>query len=161
MKTCRLCKLELETSEFYKTRNECKLCTNKANNERRNTTNYNTVYYAKNQDAMRKRRLENYYEDKKDPAKKLLWRSKQLEMKYGITLEEYNKKLEQQDYRCAICLTDKPVGNGHLHVDHDHKTGKVRGLLCHHCNTSLGGFKDDLEIIGKAIEYLKNCGVIK
>ena len=52
-----------------------------------------------------------------------------------------------------ICKS--PPGHKSLHIDHDHKTGKVRGLLCHGCNTAIGLMKDDVNILTKAIEYLK------
>ena len=58
-----------------------------------------------------------------------------------------------QDGKCAIC--SNPQENRRLAVDHCHKTGKVRGLLCQGCNTGIGGLKDDTERIKKAIDYLK------
>ena len=77
--------------------------------------------------------------------------------RYGITPEIYDEMLNQQKGVCAIC------GNGkkhkrqkYLHVDHNHKTGKVRGLLCIRCNTILGNSKDDVNILENAIKYLGN-----
>jgi len=84
--------------------------------------------------------------------------AKQYRLKYrhGITLEQYEAMLTAQDHKCAICLR-YPADNlkNPWHVDHDHSTGKVRGILCHSCNTALGNFKDDPEILRKALEYLK------
>lgn len=78
--------------------------------------------------------------------------------KFGITLEDYDRMLESQGGRCAICGTDTPTGHGAKHgrfsVDHDHETGEVRGLLCHDCNIGLGGFRDNIYFIEKAIYYL-------
>ncbi len=80
---------------------------------------------------------------------------------YNMTIREYTKLLKQQDYKCAICGTVKPGG---VHktvflVDHDHRTGKMRGLLCHNCNTGLGHFKDNPEFLASAIAYvLKHKG---
>ena len=71
----------------------------------------------------------------------------------GFTQEEYDAKLKEQDYRCAICRTDDS-GPMAFHADHDHKTGKKRGILCDKCNTGLGLLKDDVEILCAAIEYL-------
>lgn len=83
-------------------------------------------------------------------------KNKRLETKYNITLEHYEDLLKKQNYRCAICKTNKPKGrNKKFHVDHDHETGKVRGLLCHHCNVALGSFFDSIDNLNKAIEYLK------
>jgi PleD family two-component response regulator len=61
--------------------------------------------------------------------------------------------LKQQNERCAICdeLLDKAEKT---HIDHNHTTNKVRGILCHGCNTSLGGFKDSISILKSALEYL-------
>jgi len=82
-------------------------------------------------------------------------RNSKLKKAYGITLKEYNKMLAKQDECCAICKTDIPNGKGNtFHVDHCHETGKVRGLLCSNCNTSLGGFKDNPTLLTKAIKYL-------
>jgi len=76
-----------------------------------------------------------------------------LKKKFGMTLEEYNLMLEQQHGVCKICGGTKTNGV-HLAVDHDHATGKVRGLLCSGCNTGLGGFRDDPRNLLKASLYL-------
>ena len=74
---------------------------------------------------------------------------------YDLTIEEYNALLEKQDHKCAICRADKPGGKGRWHVDHNHKTRKVRGLLCAMCNVGLGNFYDDTSLLGQAIKYLE------
>lgn len=75
----------------------------------------------------------------------------------GITEAEYNAMLEAQEHCCAICRTDKPwTRSGAWAVDHDHVTGKVRGLLCHSCNLGLGKFNDDAEILLAAAEYVQS-----
>lgn len=71
---------------------------------------------------------------------------------YGISDELYAELLGRQDGLCALC-GGSPSKRA-LHVDHDHKTGMVRGLLCHWCNTALGAFRDDPKILRRAIEYL-------
>lgn len=76
--------------------------------------------------------------------------------RYNITPEAYDKLVEDQDGRCAICKTDKlRNGDANLHLDHDHATKMVRGLLCTTCNLGLGHFKDDIAFIESALEYLK------
>lgn len=75
---------------------------------------------------------------------------------YGITLEDYNNMLEAQDYKCAICGNEDEVEGRRLAIDHCHKTGKVRGLLCGKCNRGLGLFYDNFTLLQSAIEYLKN-----
>lgn len=80
---------------------------------------------------------------------------------YGISLEQYEAMLAAQDNGCAICGGEHTPedrwksGLRNLRVDHDHKTGVVRGLLCYHCNIGLGHFRDDPELIAKALSYLK------
>lgn len=77
--------------------------------------------------------------------------------KYGISPEEYQRMLDSQGGVCKICSSDKVSRSRdtyNLFVDHDHETGKVRGLLCHHCNAGLGYFKDNLNYLNNAIEYL-------
>jgi hypothetical protein len=74
-------------------------------------------------------------------------------IKYGISREDYSKMLVDQDNSCAICKTQ--IG-WEAAVDHCHNTNKVRGLLCRKCNLGLGGFKDNIETIRRAIEYVKN-----
>lgn len=73
---------------------------------------------------------------------------------YGISGEEFAALLASQNGRCAICGTDAPGGKGAFHVDHCHDTGRVRGLLCHHCNLMLGNAKDDPARLAAAIRYL-------
>jgi hypothetical protein len=73
-----------------------------------------------------------------------------LKAKYGLTLEEYETMRVEQDGKCAICES----GTLQLVVDHCHKTGRVRGLLCVSCNASLGLLRDDPEVILRAAQYL-------
>lgn len=63
--------------------------------------------------------------------------------------------LKKQNGGCAICKSKVSGGKGAFHVDHCHKTGKIRGLLCHFCNVGLGVFKDDVKTLSVAIAYLK------
>lgn len=85
--------------------------------------------------------------------------------RYGITPEQKKSMLETQENKCAICrrpFLERPEGakskakniNG-PHIDHNHLTGKTRGLLCHWCNTGLGCFGDNKECLIAAISYLK------
>ncbi len=73
---------------------------------------------------------------------------------HGITLKDYDKMLRRQGGGCQICRTKIPGGKGRFHVDHNHATGEIRGLLCVNCNHGLGHFKDDIEILAAAIKYL-------
>jgi hypothetical protein len=83
-------------------------------------------------------------------------RAAKLRQTYGLTVEDYDALLASQNGKCAICgseFADKRVG--FLHVDHDHETGEVRGLLCSSCNRGLGFFKDDPNLMRRGIEYLE------
>ena len=89
----------------------------------------------------------------------LSYRESELKRRFGITLHEYGQLMVKQGGKCAICGTDEGgtrLGEVKaLAVDHDHKTGRVRGLLCESCNQGIGKLKDDVEILQKAIDYLK------
>lgn len=79
-----------------------------------------------------------------------------LKTKYGISPEERDELLVEQNCRCAVCFTDTPGGRwNEWHVDHDHETNKIRGLLCTQCNTALGLLKDDVTVLKSAITYLE------
>lgn len=71
--------------------------------------------------------------------------------KYGLTTADYKKLFEDQKGLCPIC--ELPLGKK-FHVDHDHSTGKVRGLLHPNCNCILGFAKDDIQVLRGAIRYL-------
>jgi len=87
-------------------------------------------------------------------------RNAKLKLDYNITLDEYNEMLIKQNNGCAIC-GKKMNGKRNMCVDHDHVTGRVRGLLCSHCNWGLGHFKDNIDLLENAIKYLKkNNGTI-
>lgn len=83
-------------------------------------------------------------------------RERMLRSKYGISGEEYKKLLREQGGKCACCGTGSPGGKHHaFHVDHCHQSGRVRGLLCHNCNTGIGLLGDGLQGINKALTYLE------
>lgn len=92
-----------------------------------------------------------------DPKKQSAYK---LKSNYGLSLEGYEDMLVKQGGVCAICLQAETTksntgGNKNLSVDHCHTTGKIRGLLCHHCNTGIGKFMDSIERLESAIKYLK------
>ncbi len=90
-------------------------------------------------------------------------RNYSLKSKYGISLQEYNELLHRQDGKCAICYTSIPGrGRKNLLVDHNHKTGQIRGLLCHNCNNGIGFLRldDGIDLLNKAIYYLSNTDAL-
>lgn len=75
---------------------------------------------------------------------------------YGITLDDYNRMLDSQNGVCAICGKSPSEYKRKLHVDHDHSTGKNRGLLCVRCNYGLGYFEEDMVILENAKKYISH-----
>ena len=134
MKTCSKCKENKDYSFFVKSKAHkdgyhgvCKPCRNKQRKERGRPCD--------------------------TPEKIRQWNLKRW---WGMSPCDYDEILKSQGGVCAICgnppsKKDKNV----LHVDHDHKTGEIRGLLCSFCNVGLGHFKDDVNLLAEAISYLK------
>ena len=89
--------------------------------------------------------------DLEDPERT---RGKWLKDAYGISLADYNRMLDEQDHKCAICKQDETRFKKKLVVDHCHETGKVIQLLCNMCNHVLGNFKDDITLFAEAIKYI-------
>lgn len=146
-KLCRLCGLEFDFENFHKKPTNkdgldkrCKKC----------SSLYHKNHYVKNILVEReKRRLrdESYRRDNPEAVK-----SSKLKYRYGITLEEKEKMIDNQGGKCAVC--DRPI-IGKSCVDHNHQTGQVREILCGLCNTGLGAFGDNVEILKNAINYLQ------
>lgn len=99
------------------------------------------------------------WNDKNPGRQRQLVRKHHLKVHYGITPDEYAELLRQQLGRCAICKRDGTDSRGYsMHVDHCHKTGKVRGILCNKCNQGMGNLRDDVNILYAAILYLIRGG---
>lgn len=121
---------------------------------------YNTRYFALNREKILERnRKYQLAHPEKSKAQMKRWkkenpekvRSARLKYKYGIDLNQYNLMLEEQGGVCAIC---NRLNYRNLSVDHDHKTGMVRGLLCDQCNVSLGLLGEDIRVIERILIYL-------
>ncbi len=87
------------------------------------------------------------------------FRRKRLKHEYRISIEEYDILLESQSGVCAICGKEETAKDKHgnpkrLSVDHDHETGKIRGLLCHRCNVGVG-MLGTVELLNRAKDYIK------
>lgn len=95
-------------------------------------------------------------EDKKNYYRKTIQERKDYDLRkaFGITLDEYNNILKIQNDVCAICRLKCKSGH-RLAVDHNHTTGKIRGLLCSNCNRGLGYFKENIENLKEGIKYIK------
>lgn len=78
-----------------------------------------------------------------------------LKARFGITLDQYNRLVAEQENKCWICGSHHSWNGHRLAVDHDHKSGRIRGLLCKACNVGLGNFQDRPELLERAAQYLK------
>lgn len=126
---------------------------------------YQKEYYLRNKEKLKKYRTDWYYEHREEGIERSrIWANKNpvarkrnlLKSTYNLSLEEFNKMFEGQEGRCKICKRHQSELNKNLHVDHCHKTGKVRGLLCYRCNSALGFINDNTEILQGMIKYLEN-----
>ena len=95
--------------------------------------------------SYRNKYYKRYYAEKKE-----YYRNKNYQHNYGINLEEYDRMYDEQNGKCAICDEHKP----RLCVDHNHKTGKVRKLLCRYCNIQLSLVEGTHSLVVKMKEYL-------
>lgn len=116
-------------------------------------------YVAKKRYKMGKPSSNTALPEYKNKPNKVSSRRGGLKYRFGITPEQYVEMLTEQKGVCALCEQPETVilhGNvKQLCVDHDHKTGKVRALLCGGCNSGLGHFKDDSEVMIRAAAYIR------
>lgn len=110
-------------------------------------------YYKNNKDTVDRKRNEHYHRSKHTPEMRTYRKNSKLKYDFGITLEQYNQMIANQRGVCAICK--KPFSDKTPHVDHCHKTGKIRGIVHPRCNLLLGMAGDDVELLQQCIIYLK------
>ena len=107
-----------------------------------------------------------YIEYETSPERLEHKRWNKMRQQYGIDKDEWYWMLKEQNFQCKICKTklkERKKGRGlrsEIHVDHDHKTMRVRGLLCNPCNSLLGYAKEDVSILNSAIIYLNEISGI-
>lgn len=186
MKQCIKCKENKPLDSFYNKLNRkdgksswCKNCDNEHNKKwiksnidryrdnRRDWRNKNTdkiKQYAnttyererllKPEQARNRKNRWKVLNPEKDKLSKFKSKLKSL---YKMGLEDYNKLLNSQLECCAICGIDSRELKKKLNIDHSHEDGKVRELLCSNCNSGLGHFKDKIEFLEKAVEYLRKA----
>lgn len=143
-KVCKTCREEKDINAF---------CYNKGSKDRLRyhcrdcTKNYNKKYWSEN----RLKHLPKMRADGWNPRRV----NYQLIRNYGITLDQYEQMFLDQDGKCAICgQSESHPEKKRLAVDHCHKTGKIRGLLCNKHNRILGTLGDSVEELERAIDYL-------
>ena len=144
LKRCGKCKQHLPVNQFSKTTQTkdklycyCKACTSEAARLAHSRLKADPVRYAA------------YLAKERD---------RHLKRKFGISSTDYDSMLASQGGGCAICGATECSSGAALAVDHCHRTGKVRGILCRDCNTTLGKFNDDRNRFLKAIDYLDRAG---
>lgn len=153
-KICTKCKEEKSLSDFHKHKSNktgirtiCKIC----------STNYSSNWYKNNTEkSLQTKKKWREVSKQTDPLKlKLRDKESKLKCNFGITLDDYNRMFVTQNGNCGICKINQEKLKTPLGVDHCHKTGKVRELLCSNCNTALGLLKEDINVLEATIEYIK------
>ena len=147
-RTCKICKEYKNISNFQPKGYQCRECRNEKQRQ----------YWASLPVEIRKSRqmkseAQKRYREKNLEKTKQVSREGHIRRKFGITINDYDSMLNSQNKVCAICKEKCNTGNN-LAVDHNHKTGRIRGLLCKNCNTSIGLLKENVEILENAIIYL-------
>lgn len=184
MKPCTGCRIEKEDSCFHKNILRidglsiyCKECLSKKRSNPdavEKKRQYSKDHYQKNKERIdsknrswqkvNKDRWNKYGRDKRalDPEKaNRTSRNAEYTRKFGLSIDEIDNFLqEQQGGKCAICRNEIKLMDSHkTHVDHCHKSNQFRGILCHNCNKGLGNFRDNVDSLKSAIEYLIGGGL--
>lgn len=138
MKKCNICQLNLPLDSFYKDRStkdgktrKCRDCSKQ----------YAAIYRRENYDEIKRKDRER---NRHNP-------NKYMQKMYGISPTQFIQMVKSQGGRCLICDRESL----RLHIDHNHKTKEVRGLLCPTCNRGLGMFYDNPELLEEAAHYLR------
>lgn len=161
LKICTKCKIDLPCTEefFYKEKyglkSQCRKCIQqyKKNYYNKIDKNIHGEYRLQNRARIRANNNKRYHANK-EKAK-----CRNLQSRFNIKIEQFNKMLIEQNYLCAICKKPETAKQNDkiqaLSVDHNHKTGKIRSLLCQGCNQGLGNFKESCESLIEAIKYIE------
>ena len=165
MKRCTKCGKVQPRSEFYRAkgtvdglRGDCKSCFKARAKARYPLVREQSIERAR---KWREDNIERFRENQRrmraNPEFKERARAGHLQRKYGLSLAEYESISALQGDCCAICRRVPTEGHS-LHIDHDHDTGRIRGLLCFCCNNALGDFDDDPSVLRAALRYLEPVG---
>jgi hypothetical protein len=161
MKPCKKCGVEKPLDDFYRCagtrdghRSDCKVCNLAAKHQRYVANPEAAKARAKRWQQANPERVNAIQRARRaTPEAKRRARAEHLMRKYGLTLEQYDAMLKGQGGGCFICGR-APREDISLHVDHDHATGRIRGILCFCCNNALADFKEDPKLLAKAVSYL-------
>ena len=162
-KICTICKEELpNTTEFFNSNiwdthglhKVCRECRKKYGIENKEViTEKKRAYSAQNRKSLAERSREKYNSD----AHKLRVRERNIRNTYSISLDELRELMDKQKGCCDICGDSlaHPDSVNSYSIDHNHSSGKVRGLLCCHCNSAIGYVREDEKIIENLVKYLR------
>lgn len=165
-KRCKKCGETKPLDEFYRApgmrdghRSDCKACNAATSRARYVADPAAHVARVKRWQQENTERLNRYRRERRnDPAVKRAERSSYLKRTYGVFIEEYEAMLALQDGGCGMCGRP-PSAAISLYIDHDHRTGRIRGLLCFRCNNSLGDLDDDPDLLLAGVRYLGPAAV--
>lgn len=154
MKHCKKCENDKEDLSFFKNTSNndglsswCKECTSKSQKER----------YELNKESIKEKAALRYINNKeKHKEKGKQWRYKKI---YGIEYKVFEQMIKKQNNKCFICNKDFVTGSvsdAKAVLDHCHITGKLRKILCNRCNSAMGWFEDNPELLEKAANYLRS-----
>jgi hypothetical protein len=154
LKVCVDCQVDKPLTEYYRSSGRvCVSCVQARRRVRRTDPAYRANEVARDKDT-KHQKLAAIPEYRASVKRKT--RDLKLRKKYGIDLAEYLVMLSNQGFKCAICRGEKPQGMGHgWAVDHDHETGKVRGITCGGCNSAMGHFRDRADLCEAGGAYLR------
>jgi RNA polymerase-binding transcription factor DksA len=161
VKTCNNCGIVKPLDDYYRNprgrgglRPECKDCTKERRREWYIRNSAREVERVRQWALANPEKVaERIAAAKGSEQKKLADRKSHLKRKYGMTIADYERMFDAQGGVCAICGEPRPEERT-LHVDHDHETGVIRGLLCFRCNNALGDFREEYELFQRAADYL-------
>ena len=164
MKRCKVCGDLKPLAEFYAMkgmrdghRNECKVCNLVAKKKRYSADPAKEIARVKKWQQENAERLSAYRrEHNASPARKRALRDGYYRRTFGITADEVDALLAAQEGRCAICGGAPRRVDG-WHVDHDHDTGVIRGILCSRCNHAIGLLDEDPARLRAAADYLETA----
>ena len=168
-KHCHICGERKPLDDFYRStgmrdghRNDCKACNLAEKKKRYEADPAKHIAAVKRWQQENSERLNAYRREyrKRDDVKRRS-RDAYYRKAYGKTADEVDEIVELQAGRCLICKVELPERLGSRHLDHDHVTGKVRGVLCIDCNHGIGKLKDSPDLLLRAVVYLREGGFLE
>lgn len=168
MKVCSICGQEKPFAEFYRAkgtrdgyRGECKPCNRAAKRERYAADPAKYVAMVQRWQLENPERMRVYRRERNArPDVKRQQRDTYYRRTYGLSADEADEILAAQNGRCAICCRPALDRVGSMHLDHDHRTGAIRGFLCVDCNHGLGKLRDSPDLLLRALVYLRQHRVV-